>query len=805
MKKFLLLLLFFFPFIYFTQIRILVVDTKGKAVSDANINYNQQTYKSNENGEVQVPLAETEMPIQVEKVGYFSFQKRLKNTPKVQNLSVLLKVQKSSETKEIEEVVFQGKAKNKISDLTSIEISRDQAKSISSLTGGIEDLLKTLPYVNSNAELSSQYMVRGGNYDENLTYINGIEIYRPLLIRNSMQEGMSIINPDMVQNINFSAGGFEARYGDKMSSVLNIYYRNPTKNEVSGEASLIGGRLGFGVVSKNKKFNSLVSARYRNTNLVLKTLNEQTDFNPIYKDLQVNMNYDFNPKWSLSFIGYASDNQYDMIPKRKDIDFGSLLQPIRLSVFYAGRENDSYRNYMGTASINFKPNKRWLFTLDNFAYSNREREYYTIASGYLLQAFDPQTGDPIVTYDAGGQIEQARNDLNIKLIGSHFKTKFTQNLNTNYEMGVKWENEYIQDNTNEWKLKDSVGYSVPRDYTHPGTLDASSLELDYHIKGLNSIVTQRLSSYAQMSHKFLWNENKLFFNAGVRSQYWSFNNQTIVSPRIQFAIKPNWQQTDMLFRFSTGVYYQSPFYKEIKDLEGDFNPNIKAQKSYHFILANDYEFLFRKRNFKLTTEAYYKAMSNLIPYYIDNVRIRYTGKNNSEGYAYGIDTRLNGEFVPGIDSWVSASYARIFENIDGQGFIARPTDQRLRFSMFYQDYMPKFPTMRVNLSFVYAMGLPNGAPLLSNPYDYQRRLPSYKRVDIGLSKVFIDRKDKRPREGSFWAKFDEVNLGVQIFNALNISNVVSNQWISDVNSDLNVAAPVRLTGRFFNVRLQFKL
>lgn len=714
--------------------------------------------------------------------------------------------------KEIEEIVFQKKAKPKVTDLTSVELSAKEARQVSSISGGIEGLIKTLPSVNSNTELSSQYMVRGGNYDENLIYINDIEIYRPFLIRNSQQEGMSIINPDMVAAINFSAGGFEAKYGDKMASALNIYYRQPEKFELSGEASLIGGRLTTGFASKDKKLSALVSARYRNTNLVLNTLNEDTDFNPQYMDVQSYINYKINPQWQLSFIGYYSKNDYEMVPKKKDVDFGSLQRPMRLSVYYAGREDDQYRNMMGTASIHFKPNKKWSFSLDNFAYQNREREYYTINSGYMLQAYD-ENDNPITTYDIGGQIDHARNDLLVRTFGSQLRATFSPDPNTDFELGVKYEKEKIQDLTNEWQFVDYLGYSKPRDWTNPGSLDISDLTMKYNIRGENSISPQRVSAYAQFSKKFYWGENKMFLNGGVRAQNWSFSKETLFSPRVQLAIKPDWE-ADMLFKLSGGVYYQAPFYKEIKDLSGSFNADIKAQRSYQIILANDYEFKMMNRPFKLTTEAYYKKMDRLIPYYIDNVRTRYSGKNNATGYAYGVDARLFGEFVPGVDSWISASYARVFENIEQQGYIPRPTDQRLRLSMFYQDYMPKFPSMRVNLTLVYANGLPTGTPIsidpatnlpdFSAPYTFQRTLPSYKRVDIGLSKVFIDGKDFKATS-PFWKNFRELTLGVQIFNAFNIQNTVASQWVSDVSTNFIYPVPVRLTGRFFNVKLEFKL
>ena len=799
------------PVLAFSQINIKVLDEDGKAVSEAQVSYNNQTYQTDKNGNVRVPLSDSEQTLNVQKENFKGFSKVIKPTPKTQNVNVLFL--SSVKENEIQEVVFQKKARFKTNDITSIEISAKEAKEVASLAGGVEGLLKSLPSVNSNAELSSQYMVRGGSYDENLIYINDIELYRPFLVRNSLQEGMSIINPDMVSTINFSAGGFEPRYGDKMSSALNIYYRQPEKFEVSGEASLIGGRLTTGFASKDKKLTGLISGRYRNTNLVLNTLNEDTDFNPRYMDLQSYLNYQFNEKWSLSFLGYYAKNDYQMFPKQKEVDFGSILQPMRLTVFYNGQEDDQYKNMMGTVSVNFKPSKKWQFSLDNFAYQNREREYYSIASGYILEAFD-EDGNPTAGYDAGGQIDHARNDLLVRVAGSQFRTKFSPDVNTDFEFGVKYERESIKDFTNEWQFVDSIGYSNPRDFVITGNLDTSNLNLMYHIAGQNDINTTRVSAYAQFSKKFYWGNNRIFVNGGARIQNWSFNKETIFSPRAQFAIKPNWDM-DMLFRLAGGVYYQAPFYKEIKDLTGAFNPDITAQKSYQIILANDYEFQFKERKFKLTTEAYYKKMENLIPYYMDNVRVRYSGKNNSEGYAYGLDARLFGEFVPGIDSYISASYARVYENIEGMGYIPRPTDQRFRFAMFYQDYMPKFPSMRVNLTLTYASGLPSGTPVMFDgngvpdylaAYRYQKTLPAYKRVDIGLTKVFIDQKDNKA-SGNFWGKFKELTLGVQIFNAFNINNTIANQWISDINASpsLYYPVPVRLTGRFFNVKLEFKL
>ncbi|MDO4763899.1 MAG: TonB-dependent receptor plug domain-containing protein [Flavobacteriaceae bacterium] len=724
-------------------------------------------------------------------------------------LPVLGLAQTEGKNTEIEEVVFQKKGRT--SDLTEEGISAKQIQQTASVAGGVEAVLKTLPSVNSNAELSSQYMVRGGNYDENLIYINDIEVYRPFLVRNSQQEGMSIINPDMVSVVNFSAGGFEAKYGDKMSSVLNIYYRQPKKTEISGEISLVGGRLTFGTASKNKKFTALFSGRYRNINLILNNLNEETDFSPQYTDFQTYWSYHLDEKWNVSFLGYWSENSYQMIPKKKEVHFGTLLNPLSLNVYYNGKETDRYRNMMGTLSIGFKPNEKWHLALDNFAYQNREQEYYSIISGYRISTYNPETQEPIVSYDIGGQIDHARNDLLARVFGMQFRAKYLANVNTKIEVGAKLEQENLQDLTNEWRLMSYKGYNIKGNHQLEIIDNDKDLKPYYHLQGENELKAIRLSGYAQFSKKFFLGENKMFFNAGVRAQHWNFNGETLVSPRVQWAIKPKWRQ-DMLFRFSSGVYYQAPFYKEIKSLEGDFAQHIKAQRSLHFIAGNDYEFEWKKRPFKLTTELYYKKMDRLIPYYIDNVRVRYSGQNNAKGYAYGADLRLFGEFVPGVDSWVSASYARAFEDVDARGYIPRPTDQRFRFSMFYQDYMPKFPSMRVNITLVYASGLATGTPLVfdangkptfDNAYQIQKRLPSYKRVDIGLSKIFIDQNNYQATS-PFWSNFKELTLGIQIFNAFNIHNTVANQWVNDFNDGYYYPVPIRLTGRFFNVKLEAK-
>lgn len=556
------LIFLLFPIFFFSQIHVKIWDENGNAVPQAEIQYDNKQYFTDAQGFVKIPLAKTTETLIAQKENFKTFSKKINPTPKSQSLTILFV--NIGKEKTIQEVVFQKKGKPKVTDLTSVEISSQQAQQVASLSGGIEGILKTLPSVNSNTELSSQYMVRGGNYDENLIYINDIEIYKPFLIRNSLQEGMSIVNPDMVSAVNFSAGGFEAKYGDKMSSALNIYYRLPQKFEVSGEASLIGGRLSTGFATQNKKLSALFSARYRNTNLVLNTLTEETDFNPQYMDFQSFINYKISDQWNLSFIGYWSKNDYTMIPKKKDVDFGSLQNPLRLTVFYDGRENDQYKNLMGNVSLNYKPNKNWLFSWDNFAYQNREKEYYTISSGFLLQTYDKLTGQPVTSYDVGGQIDHARNDLLAKIWGTQFRFKFSPDTNTDYEAGIKVEKEQLQDMTNEWQLLDYMGYSQPKAITEPGKLDPSLLKLKFNISGENNLNALRLSGFAQYSKKLFWGENRVFINAGIRAQHWDFNKQTLFSPRVQFAIKPNWD-LDMLFRISGGGFITKPrFIKKLK-------------------------------------------------------------------------------------------------------------------------------------------------------------------------------------------------------------------------------------------------
>lgn len=701
---------------------------------------------------------------------------------------------------QLKEVVFQGKRSQPIGN---VEIQAADAKFTPSLTGSITDILKTLPYVSVNTELSSQYMVRGGNYDENLVYVNGIEVYRPQLIRSGQQEGLSFLNPNMAAAVSFSAGGWEAKYGDKISSVLDVIYRNPKEFELEAELSMMGGNLTVGGASKNKKLSALVGARYMNRNLILNTLDNDTEFNPQSYDIQTNIEYQLDDAWKLNFIGNFSNTLFEQVPNTRTTNFGTSENPISLNVFYDGKEEDRFQTEFGALSLHHQPNRKLNLSLDTYAYHSAEEEYFDIQGAYLIRKNDENGAT--VTLDIGGQIDHARNDLDILVAGVQHRGKYKFNSNQNVEWGFSVQREDIRDLLNEWQLIDSAGYSIspfnPNPFYGPGEVDLGDLELNYALNAKNNIQSNRFNGYAQYTRKWEWNGNRILLNAGVRGTYWDFNEEFNVSPRAQIAFKPDWK-TDQLFRLSAGYYVQPPFYKELRNPYGELNEKIKSQKSIHVIAGHEYEFEMMDRPFKLSTEVYYKNMTDLIPYYLDNVRIKYYGENASDGRAYGVDTRLYGEFVPGADSWLSLSYARVEENINEQGWIPRPTDPRFKASLFFQDYMPSFPSIKVNTTLVYASGLPNGAPVFTNPYNFQRTLPDYKRVDIGLMKVFKDAENDTNM--AFLDVFKEFSIGLDIFNVFNIKNTVSNQWIRDVNSNVIYGVPNRLTGRFFNGKVVMK-
>lgn len=705
-------------------------------------------------------------------------------------------------------------------------------KSLENFVGpgsSVEGIIKTLPGVSSYNELSSQYSVRGGNFDENMVYVNGIQIYRPFLVRNGQQEGLSFVNSAMVSNINFSAGGFEARYGDKMSSVLDITYRKPTNFELTVEGSLMGGNLVYGDAFADDRLSVLVGARYRTNQLILGTLDTDADFQPQFTDLQSYLTYALTDEWKLTFLGNYSRNVYEVIPVSRTTDFGTFQEALRLNVFFDGREDYDFTTRFGALGASYQPSKELQLNFSTSAYQSTEQEYFDVLGAYRLGELNrnlgsDEFGEITFTRGIGGFQNYARNNLdaivaNLQHDGIYDKDDIV------WRWGAKVQYEDIVDRYKEWERIDSAGYNVPDNsgfnydslivtsvdnQGNPrGGIVYSSIKQEDEINLFESydsrasVSSFRVTGYLERAQIFDIKQGELFLNTGLRSHYWTFNNQNVVSPRASVSFKPNWEKTDMVFRFASGFYYQPAFYREMRNLQGGINENIVAQKSIHFVLGNDYQLRIWDRPFKMVTELYYKHMDELIPYDLDNVRIRYRAVNNASGYAAGLDYRINGEFVKGVDSWASLSLMTIQEDIEGDnaGFLPRPTDQRVNFKIFFQDYFPNDPTFRVSLTLVYGTGLPFGPPQASAE-ERVYRLPDYRRVDIGFSKVL--KAEGKTYNWQPLNSFKSLWVGLEVFNLLDINNTVSYLWVKDISTARQYAVPNFLTGRLLNVKLVAK-
>ncbi len=677
-------------------------------------------------------------------------------------------------------------------------------------SGSFEAILKTLPGVSSNNELSSQYSVRGGNYDENLVYVNDIEIYRPQLVRSGQQEGLSFINSEMVSGIRFSSGGFDAKYGDKLSSVLDITYKKPKRTAATVIAGLQGNAFTLEGTTKNYRLNYLIGLRQKTNRSLLNTLDVKGDYTPFFVDAQSYISFAVSPSFELGLLSNFNSNKYTIVPQDRSTTFGTFGQVMRLDVFYEGQEIDRFESLMSGLIATYKPNNNLQLKLTTSAFDITESEAFDIEGSYLFSDVESDFGKAnfgqIKAYRGiGSYMNHARNYLYSNIYNAEHKGIFSSKKHT-LSWGTKWQTESTRDNLSEWNLIDSAGYSIP---------DASNqLLLKEVIKSKNSIASNRYSAYFQ-DNISLSDSGIAYLTLGIRSNYWDYNNELLISPRATFAFIPrNWKR-DFLFRVSSGIYSQPPFFREFRDLTGKLNPNIKAQRSIHYVVASDYTFkALGNKTFKFTTELYYKQLSNLIPYEVDNVRIRYYANNNAKGYATGVDFRLNGEFVEGLESWFSLSLLQTKEDIIGDfyevkdendsviarvepGFIPRPTDQRVNFSIFFQDKLLKNPSFKVHLTLTYGSGLPFGPPDF-NRYKDTLRIPSYKRVDIGFSKEFIS-PDKRAKSGIFKV-FKSLTAYAEVFNLLQVSNTISYLWIRDVNQ-AQYAIPNYLTGRQLNLRL----
>ena len=672
---------------------------------------------------------------------------------------------------------------------TMQHLSQKQARLMPDASGGsVESFIATQAGVSATNELSSTYNVRGGNYDENSVYVNGIEVYRPLLIRAGQQEGLSFINPDMVENIGFSSGGFEAKYGDKMSSVLDITYRRPTRLESSVSAGLLGANAYVGIGHKDK-WSMTHSLRYKTNQYLLGTLDTHGEYDPSFVDYQTYLTYRLTEQLEVGFIGNLSQNLYRFIPSDRTTSFGTLEDVKEFKVYFGGREEDQFRTWFGALTLDYDIDDNNRITLNASAYRTDEEETFDIISQYWLNDVDEDKNMGVGTY-----MEHARNFLtasvaSIGLSGKHML------LQHEIRWGAEYKLETISDDLNEWEMRDSAGYSLP----HTG----ERIELIYNLRSRNEVRNHRLSAFVQDTWRKHTDAGLFVLNGGVRLSYWSWNQEPLFSPRLSVGFIPE-RNDKFTFRLATGLYYQSPFYKEFRDTVqaggssyARLNRDIKSQRSIQVVGAMDYQFRVWDRPFKLTTEVYYKALSNLIPYNINNVRLTYYGENCASGYAAGLDMKLFGEFVPGTDSWLTASIMRTEEKIDGKWY-PRPTDQRFNLSFCLTDYFPGTDRWQMNLRAVYANGLPFGPPHAGRERQIFRA-PAYRRVDIGMNYRVLNNEERLIRTG--WQRhFRNIWLGLDAFNLLGINNVNSFYWITDTENH-QYAVPNYLTGRRINARL----
>ena len=717
------------------------------------------------------------------------------------------------QVEQIATVVVTGNERKRVEGVTTID--PELIRTIKGAQPGIENILKTLPGVNISNELSTQYSVRGGNFDENLVYVNEIEVYRPFLVRSGQQEGLSFVNTDMVRNVDFSAGGFQAKYGDKLSSVLDITYRNPVQFGIRADLSLLGGSITTEAISKDSKLSAIVGVRYRDNSLLINSLETETNVEPVFADAQGYLTYKFSDKFHLNFLGNISVNQYDFKPKTRQTNFGTLADPIALLVFYEGQERDEYQTYFGALKANYFASDDLALKLIVSTYQTTEEENFDILAEYRLGEVNSNIGDEDLgevefSEGIGSQLTHARNNLDALITTVEHKGDYKIDEESTVEWSVKYTNEDIRDRLIEWEVIDSAGFSInppniPTFNNQPYEPFEGPLVTFQNVRATNNVQIDRIQAYVQWSKRTSIGNNEVFYNAGIRAHNWTIdgdgiesNTQTVFSPRAQFAIKPDWKK-DILFRISGGLYYQPPFYRELRDSSGIVRPNVKAQKSFHIVLGNEYSFKMWDRPFKLVSEAYYKKLTDVNPYTVENVRIRYRARNNAEAYAYGLDLRLNGEFVPGTESWFSFGYLKTEENIDNRGYISRPTDQRLKFGVLFQDYMPNIPNLKMYLNLVYNTGVPGGSPSFADPYDFQNRLRDYKRADLGISYILVGQK--RTFSNGWKSHFKELTFGFEIFNMFDVQNSITNTWVRDVNSKRQFGIPNFLTPRVFNVRV----
>ncbi len=713
-------------------------------------------------------------------VGYKTKVRTLRRPRGKQTMQVVL----HSSDNALSEVTITGK---RIETGQTQELSKEHLKSMPSTTGNaVEEMIQSQAGVSTHSELSSQYNVRGGSFDENSVYINNVEIFRPFLVRSGQQEGISVINPDMVEKIGFSTGGYEARYGDKMSSALNIEYRRPKRFEASATASMLGASAFVGM--SNKKFSWSNGLRYKTTKYLLGSMDTKGEYQPTFIDYQTYLTYSPNKRWDIKFLGNISDNHYNFTPEDRETNFGTMENVKAFKVYFDGQEKDVFRTFFGSLGITRKFNENTSLSLIASAFNTREQEKYDIQGQYWLTQTETSENLGVGTY-----FQHTRNYLKAHVESAKllFKTKQKKH---NIEAAFTYKWEHIEENSVEYEMRDSSKYSIP----HTG----KDLYMIYSMRAKNTLTANRVEAYAQDTYRFTGSEGKTLYtlNYGLRLAYWSFTKETILSPRLSLGIIPAFNE-NITMRFATGLYYQAPFFKEIRDTTttngityASLNRKAKSQRSIHFIAGFDYRFKMNNRPFKFTAEAYYKALGNLVPYSVNNVKVVYYGDNMCSGHAAGLDLKLFGEFVPGTDSWVSLSLMNTSMKLNGKS-IPLPTDQRYAVNLFFTDYFPGTTRWKMSLKLALADGLPFSAPhreLESNVF----RAPAYKRADVGLNYRIIDNSDRHKKRNpirNLW-------VGAECLNLFGINNVNSYYWITDVTGQ-QYAVPNYLTGRQINFKL----
>lgn len=713
-------------------------------------------------------------------IGYKAKTRILRRPRGKQTLQIVL----HSDENQLGEVTVTGK---KIETGQMEDISKDHLKSLPSASGNaVEELIQSQAGVSTHSELSSQYNVRGGSFDENSVYIDNVEIYRPFLVRSGQQEGISVINPDMVEKISFSTGGYEARYGDKMSSALNIKYRKPKKFEATASASMLGASAFIGV--SNKKVSWSNGFRYKTTKHLLGSMDTKGEYSPTFIDYQTYLTYTPNKRWEIKLLGNISDNHYNFTPEDRETKFGTMENVKAFQVYFDGQEKDVFRTFFGAVGITRNFGEKTSLSLIASAFNTREQEKYDIQGQYWLTQTETSENLGVGTY-----FQHARNYLKAHVESAKllFKTKYKKH---DIEGAFTFKKEKITENSVEYEMRDSSNYSIP----HTG----KDLYMIYSMRAKNVLDANRIEAYVQDAFRFTSNNDKTLYtlNYGVRLSHWSYTKETIVSPRVSLGIIPAFNE-NITMRFATGLYYQAPFFKELRDTTtqngityASLNSKAKSQRSIHFIAGFDYRFRMNNRSFKFTAEAYYKALGNLVPYSVNNVKVVYYGSNESSGHAAGIDLKLYGEFVPGTDSWLSLSLMNTSMKLNGKS-IPLPTDQRYAINLFFTDYFPGTDRWKMSLKLALADGLPFSAPhqeLESNVF----RAPAYKRADIGLSYRLLNNEGKQRKH----IQVRNVWLGAECLNLFGINNVNSYYWITDVTGG-QYAVPNYLTGRQVNFRV----